>query len=169
MTGPQLFRIRHDTVTRFSTRPPSHEKALQQLLQRHLLTFLDVHFLASEYSTGRHHGGRIDTLGIDHHATPMIIEYKRKQSPNLINQGLFYVDWLQDHRADYQMLVFDRLGAGAPDVINWTAPRLICVAPRFSRYDLPAAKQYKHRIELIRYQWYGRDLLMLESISSRVE
>lgn len=97
----------------------------------------------------------------------MIIEYKRRQAPSLINQKLFYLDWIQDHRADYQMLVYGRLGACAPDGINWTAPRLICVTPRLSRYDVPAAKQYKHRVELIRYHWFGHDLLMLEPISTR--
>ena len=155
-------------MIRITARSPLHEKSLQQLLQHHLPTFLGVQFLATEYSTGKSHGGRIDTLGIDHEATPVIVEYKRKKSPNLINQGLFYLDWLQDHRADYQMLVYDRLGPHAPNVINWSTPRLICVAPSFSRYDLPAVRQYKCSIELVTYQWFGRDLLMLESVGTRL-
>ncbi len=165
VSSPQLFRVRRDTVTRFSPRSPLNEKSLQRLFQQHLPTLLGVQFLATEYPTGKTHGGRIDTLGIDDRATPVIIEYKRRTSPNLINQGLFYLDWLQDHRADYQMLVYDRLGPKAPDVINWSMPRLICVAPNFTRYDLPAVRQYKRSIELIRYQWFGHDLLMLETIS----
>lgn len=167
MSNPQLFRIGNDTVTRLSARSPLNEKSLQLLFQRHLPAFLGVEYLAMEYPTGKSHGGRIDTLGIDDQAAPVIIEYKRRKAPNLINQGLFYLDWLEDHRADYQMLVYERLGPRAPDVINWTTPRLICVAPSFTRYDLPAVRQYKCSIELIQYQWFGRELLMLKTIGTK--
>jgi hypothetical protein len=166
VSHPWLFRVRKNSVTRFATRSPLSEKSLQLLFQQYLPTFLGVQFLATEYPTGKTHGGRIDTLGIDYHATPVIIEYKRRKSPNLINQGLFYLDWLQDHRADYQMLVYDRLGAKAPDIINWSMPRLICVAPSFSRYDVPAVRQYKCSIELVQYQSFGADVLMLQTVGS---
>ena len=66
--------------------------------------------LASEYSTGPKHGGRIDTLGIDENGNPVIIEYKRATNENVINQGLFYLDWLLDHRAEFKLLVMERLG-----------------------------------------------------------
>jgi RecB family endonuclease NucS len=49
------------------------EKSLQTLIERNLETFLGVRFLASEYSTGKTHGGRIDTLGIDENNSPVII------------------------------------------------------------------------------------------------
>ena len=38
------------------------EKSLQNLIEKHLEAFLGVRFLATEYSTGKTHGGRIDTL-----------------------------------------------------------------------------------------------------------
>lgn len=73
------------------------EKSLQSLIDQNLDTFLGIRFLASEYSTGKTHGGRIDTLGIDENGCPCIIEYKRASNENVINQGLFYLDWLLDH------------------------------------------------------------------------
>ncbi len=68
------------------------EKSLQTLLEKHLEAFLDVRFLASEYATGKTHGGRIDTLGLDDNNCPVIIEYKRALNENVINQGLYYLD-----------------------------------------------------------------------------
>ena len=50
-----------------------------------------MRFLASEYSTGARHGGRIDSLGIDENSSPVIFEYKRAVNENVINQGLFYL------------------------------------------------------------------------------
>lgn len=40
----------------------------------------------------------------------MIIEYKRSVNENVINQGLFYLDWLLDHKGDYYHLVLKQLG-----------------------------------------------------------
>jgi hypothetical protein len=84
----KLFRIENDCVKELPAESVAVEKSLQSLLEKHLDSFLDVRFLASEYSTGKTHGGRIDTLGIDDTNCPVIIEYKRALNENVINQGL---------------------------------------------------------------------------------
>jgi len=44
---------------------------------------------------------------------PVILEYKRALNENVINQGLFYLDWLMDHRKDFGVLgVSSRLACG---------------------------------------------------------
>ena len=63
------------------------ERSLQILIENNLEALLGVRLLASEYSTGPKHGGRIDTLGIDENGSPVIIEYKRATNENVINQG----------------------------------------------------------------------------------
>ena len=45
--------------------PSDLEKPLQNLIEANLNALLGIRFLATEYSTGKTHGGRIDTLGID--------------------------------------------------------------------------------------------------------
>ncbi len=124
---------------------------------------LGVVFLASEYATT--HGGRMDTIGIDENGYPVIIEYKRDRSENVINQGLFYLDWLMDHRGNFEILVRDRLGNEAATQIEWSAPRLICIAADFNRYDEHAVKQMGRNISLIRYRKFGDDLLLLEQLT----
>src|SRR5258708_28177489 len=110
-------------------------------MERHLETLLGVRFLASEYSTGKVHGGRIDTLGIDENGSPVIIEYKRALNENVINQGLFYLDWLMDHKGEFQLLVLNKLGKSEFDSIDWSAPRLLCIASDLTRYDEHAVQQ----------------------------
>ncbi|WP_327350529.1 hypothetical protein [Streptomyces sp. NBC_01304] len=58
-------------------------------------------FVADECSTGLQYGGRIDTLGLDENGAPVIIEYWCGQDPRVIDQGLSYLSWLMDHRAEY--------------------------------------------------------------------
>src|SRR5665811_294737 len=105
MSDIKLFRRAGQSVTELTGSSVAVEKSLQQIIEDNLQTFLGVRFLASEYSTGRMHGGRIDTLGLDENNSPVIIEYKRAINENVINQGLYYLDWLLDHRAEFELLV----------------------------------------------------------------
>ena len=102
MSDIKLFRIRSSVVDELTSTSVALEKSLQTLIEAHLETFLGVRFLATEHSTGRKHKGRIDTLGIDENGCPVIIEYKRSVNENVINQGLFYLDWLMDHKGDFE-------------------------------------------------------------------
>ncbi len=77
------------------------EKELQQFIEGNLEVLLGIRFVASEFSTGEKHGGRIDTLGLDEAGSPVILEYKWDKSDSVINQGLFYLDWLVDHKGDF--------------------------------------------------------------------
>lgn len=61
----KLFKIKNDTVKELEGKSLAIEKSLQQLFEKHLETLLGIRFLASEYTTGKKHAGRIDTLGID--------------------------------------------------------------------------------------------------------
>ncbi|NCN99022.1 hypothetical protein COU62_00030 [Candidatus Pacearchaeota archaeon CG10_big_fil_rev_8_21_14_0_10_35_219] len=84
-----LFKINNSNVAKLSTLDIGKERDIQRLFEENLLTILNVDFLATEYSTS--FGGRIDTLGIDKNGSPVIIEYKRNQNDNVINQGLSYL------------------------------------------------------------------------------
>ncbi len=39
---------------------------------------------------------------------PAIVEYKKNQNDNVINQGLSYLRWLLDHKAEFTILLQDR-------------------------------------------------------------
>jgi len=160
----KLFRIGAGTVSELTGTTDTVEKSVQILFETNLEPLLGVRFLATEFTTT--HGGRIDTLGLDENGCPVIVEYKRASNENVINQGLFYLDWLMDHRKDFQWLVLEKLGKNAADVVDWSAPRLICIAGDFNRYDDHAVKQIQRNIELIRYRRFGGDLLMLDLVAA---
>jgi len=166
MSDIKLFRTVNSKVEELQGRSATIEKSLQTQIERHMEEFLGVRFLASEYSTGKAHGGRIDSLGLDENGCPVIIEYKRTRDENVINQGLFYLDWLMDHQADFKLLVIEKLGKEIADGIEFTSPRLLCIASDFTKYDEHAVKQINRNIELIRYRRFGDDLLLLELVNA---
>ena len=56
----------------------------------------------------------------------------------------------------------DKLGKPAADRIGWSAPRLVCIAADFTKYDGHAVQQINRNIELSRYRRCGEELLLLE-------
>lgn len=162
----KLFSVAGGRVSEIPGSTVALEKSLQALIERNLETFLGVRFLASEFSTGAEHGGRMDTLGIDENGCPVIIEYKRSSNANVINQGLFYLDWLMTHRGDFEMLVLKTFGRETAENVEWSSPRLLCIAGDFSKFDEHAIKQMNRNIELIRYVRFGEELLMLEQVNA---
>ena len=139
-----------------------YERELQEFFEKHLPTLTGVEFLASEYSTGKRHSRRIDTLGIDGAGRPVVIEYKRRLDENVINQGLDYVAWLEDHQAEFRELVRKQLGEGRSTSVDFRTPRLLCVAGEFPRQDRIAAENSRRRVELLRYRRYGDAYVALE-------
>lgn len=168
MSDLQLFRLHGPgTVTELASHAAPLEKTLQALIEGQMETFLGVRFLASEYVTGKTHRGRIDSLGIDENGCPVIVEYKRHSTENVINQGLFYLDWLLDHQAEFRWLVLEKYGKEAAQHIEWAGTRLLCIAADFTRYDQHAVQQIPRNIELLRYKLFGDDLLLLELVNAQ--
>lgn len=165
MSDIKLFQIEKNKLSELDGKSVTIEKSLQDLIENNLEILLDVKFLATEYSTGIKHKGRIDTLGIDENNCPVIIEYKRSTNENVINQGLYYLDWLLDHKAEFQLLVMKTLGPKVAENIVWNGSRMICIAGDFTKYDTYAVEQINRNIELYRYKKFGQ-IFLLELINS---
>ena len=152
-----LFKIHNSAVKKIVARELDLERNLQELFENNLEEILDIIFLAHEYSTS--FGGRIDTLGIDKNGSPCIIEYKKNQNDNVINQGLSYLRWLLDHKADFEILCQSKKMSIE---IDWDSPRVICIAGSYNKFDLDTADILPINVELLRYRIYDDEILYLE-------
>ena len=140
------------------------ERELQVLVEKNLDTFFSARFVASEFSTGELHGGRIDTLALSEENNPIIIEYKKVESSRLITQSFFYLRWLRDHKGDFEIAVRKALGDDVK--VDWSEIRVICIAPNYSKYDKYAASEFAAGIELWKYRLYDNQHLYLEELFS---
>ena len=162
MPDIKLFSIKNK-VQELQSKQVTLEKELQKLLEDNMNTFFGVTFLQSEYKITN---GRMDSIGIDENNCPVIFEYKRSMNENVINQGLFYLDWLLDHKADFTLLVMKKLGAKKADEIDWSMPCVICVANDFTKFDEHAVNQMQRNIKLVKYKKFDDDLFTLEYLNS---
>ena len=141
------------------------ERELQALIEANLGSVFNCRFVASEFSTGAQHAGRIDTLALSEDNNPVIIEYKKVESSELINQGLFYLSWIHDHKGDFHIAVQKSLGNEIK--VDWSDVRVICLAPNYKKYDLHAVQVMGANIELWRYRLFKNSCLYLEEVFRR--
>jgi hypothetical protein len=161
------FLVSGSRAKQLTPAPFDSEKDLQAFFERNLDTLLGIRFVATEFRTGEKHGGRIDSLGFDEVGNPVIIEYKWDKSDSVINQGLFYLDWLIDHRGDFAVAVQQKLGAEIK--VSWSGPRLIIVAANYTKYDSYAVNQLSPNIELLRYRRYSDGFVVVENVLDPLE
>jgi len=149
------------------TRPTNfnQEKEIQSLIEKNLGTVFNCRFIATEFPTGSEHAGRIDTLALSEDNNPVIIEYKKVESSELVNQSLYYLSWIKDHRGDFQVAANKALGEKIE--IDWTDIRVICIAPGYKKYDLHAVQMMGANIELWQYRLFDNGSFYLEEVFRR--
>ncbi|PID77070.1 MAG: hypothetical protein CSB24_03380 [Deltaproteobacteria bacterium] len=157
-----IFSISDDKLSVVEQKNFALEKNLQSLIEKNLETVFNCQFIASEFSTGTQHAGRIDSLALSEENNPVIIEYKKVESSELINQSLFYLHWLQDHQGDFEIAVQKTLGNKTQ--IDWSSIRVICIAPNYKKYDLYAVQVMGANIELWKYRLFTNNCLYLEEV-----
>ena len=165
MSDLKLFRVVGSKAEELKGSAMELEKKLQNLIEGNMEAFFGVKFLATEYSTGHKHKGRIDSIGIDENRSPVIFEYKKSKNQNVVTQGLFYLDWLLDHKAEFELLVMKSFPTDKLEV-DWVNPRLLCIAGDFSRYDQYAVEQMGRSIELYRYRDFNGELIAFELLTT---
>jgi len=157
-----FFQIQGKTLKLVKSTNFNVEKELQTLIEQNLDTTFNCRFIASEFSTGAEHAGRIDTLALSEDNNPVIIEYKKVESSELINQSLYYAAWIHDHKGDFQVAVNRALGTDIE--VDWSEVRIICLAPGFKKYDLHAVKVMGANIELWQYRLLENECLYIDEV-----
>jgi RecB family endonuclease NucS len=81
-----IFEIEKGKARRVRLSEFKLEKDLQKLVESNLETIFNCRFVATEFSTGNIHSGRIDTLALSEDNNPVIIEYKKGFSKILMGK-----------------------------------------------------------------------------------
>ncbi len=157
-----MFAIQKKTLTPISKTNFNLEKDLQRLVEGNLGAVFNCRFVASEFVTGQVHAGRIDTLSLSEENNPVIIEYKKVESSELVTQSLFYLNWIYDHKGDYEIAVQSALGNDVK--VDWSDVRVICIAPNYRKYDLHAVQMIGANIELWSYRLFENSTLYFEQV-----
>ena len=157
-----IFKICEGKLQKIEpTRFAGKEKQLQKLVEKNLDKIFDMTFIGTEYPTS--HGGRIDTLALDRERRPVIIEYKEDKSSTILLQGLYYMDWLIENKAEFEKSVREQLKKEV--MINWKdGARLLLIAKEFEIWDKFAVNRISEDVELLSYNLYENNELRIEKV-----
>lgn len=158
-----LFKMNGNKLNKLSIKSFQREKDLQKLCESNLDELFQVRFVATEFPFGDEYSGRLDTIGIDYEGNPVIIEYKLDKNSAVLSQCLFYMDWLVNHKGDFEVAVKEKLGKEIK--ITWGNPKMILVAQDYNKYDKYAVNQINYDIYLYKYTFYTTGELYLENIN----
>ena len=156
-----LFTVTKTTLSTVDQTNFKTERDLQTLIEGNLESVFGCRLVASQFATGAQHAGRIDTLALSEDHNPVIIEYKKVESSELINQSLFYLSWIQDHQGDFEIAVQKSLGKVD---VDWSDIRVICLAPNYKKFDLHAVQVMGANLELWTYRFFKNGSLYLEEV-----
>lgn len=160
-----LFAINKSSVESVEQTNFDTERDLQRLVEANLEQLFSCRFVATEFPTGVQHGGRIDTLALSEDNNPVIIEYKKVPSSELVTQSLYYLAWIHDHRGDFEIAARKTLG---PKVaVDWDGVRVICMAPSYKKFDIHAVQVMGTSIELWTYRLFSNQTLYIEEVQQK--
>lgn len=159
-----LFKLNENNkLKKINLKTFDNEKQLQKLCEENLEELFQVRFIQTEFPIGDGYSGRLDTLGLDYEGNPVIIEYKLEKNSCVLSQALFYMDWLVNHRGDFELAAKNKLGNNIE--VSWTNPKMILVAQEYNKYDKYAVNQIPYDIYLYKYLYYNNKELYLENIN----
>ena len=145
-------------------RPFASEADLRRFAERRLALALGLRLVAAEVAVDGWAAGRIDALAVDERLRPVVVEFKREATGSTIGQALAYVDWLVTHRDAVVLHVARTLGIENADRLDWSAPRLVCVAAAFGPREEAVARQLANQVDLVRVDRYGGGRFVVQRI-----
>jgi predicted transport protein len=63
-------------------------------------------------------------------------------------------------------MILKKLGKVYEEKLDWSNPRLLCIAGDFTKYDVHAVQQINRNVELIRYRQFEDNLLLFELVNA---
>lgn len=132
------------------------ERQLQGYIEKHLDKFFECVLLKSFFKIP---GGEIDTLAITREGNPCIVEYKHKTEDRIINQIVFYYDWLTQKSTKYEYERIVKENKSTENMaVDWSNIRLICVAQEYAEWDKSLIKHLDAQIECYSYAYHEDEL-----------
>ena len=132
------------------------EKQLQSCVEKYLNQFFQCYFLKSFHKIP---GGEIDTLAITEDGVPCIIEYKHKKEETILNQIVFYYDWLGQKSTKFEFERIVKENKNTKNInVDWSKIRLICIAKEYSKWDISLIKHLDTEIECYSYTYHENEL-----------
>ncbi len=150
------FEIIDKKAKKVRQREFKSEQELHKLIDDNLSEIFKIRYIKDEHITTKH--GRIETIGLDESNRPVVIEYKKSKERGQLVQANRYMIWIKQNPDSFELLARKSVG-GDIDPIDFTNPRIICLAQEYSIDDKCLALALG--AELWKYRYYENNMLII--------
>ena len=159
------YKLTDGQLTALEREPFKLELDIHRLVEPNLESLFQLEYVASEFAVG---GFRLDTLSFDIEASSfVIVEYKKGHSYSVVDQGYSYLSVMLNNKADFVLEYNERKGKQLKRTdIDWTASRIIFVAPNFNAYQRNSVNFRDVPFELWEIKRFEGDIVVLERLES---
>lgn len=149
------------------TKPFDYEKIIQTLVEKNLSSiFPELEFVISEHEID---DLRPDSIAFNTESKSFaIIEYKKVKHGGVLDQGLAYLNLLEEKLATF-VLLYNKIKGVLYDVkdINLAETRIIIIAPEYNPHQLRAARSTHAPIELYEIKQYENNIISFNKIENK--
>ena len=141
-----------------------YEKMIQTLVEKNIGNiFPELEFVYTEFPLDEL---RIDSIAFNKESNSfVIIEYKNIKHGGAIDQGMAYLDLLEDKREAFLLLYNNEKNKSLKmDDVEWDESKVIIIAPEFTLHQLRSANRTKDPIELYQISRFEDDIITLQKI-----
>lgn len=145
-------------------KPFDYEKMIQTLVEKNIETiFPELEFVFTEFPLDEL---RIDSVAFNKESNSFVIlEYKNIKHGGVIDQGMAYLDLLEDKREAFVLLYNNEKRKSLKmDDVEWDESKVIIIAPEFTPHQLRSANRTKDPIELYQIARFDDDIITLQKI-----
>ena len=159
------YKLTDGQLRALEREPFKLELDIHRLVEPNLESLFQLEYVASEFAVGDF---RLDTLAFDRESRSfVIVEYKRGYSYSVVDQGYSYLSVMLNNKADFVLEYNERKGKQLKRTdIDWTASRIIFVAPSFNAYQRNSVNFRNLPFELWEIKRFEGDIVVFEKLES---
>lgn len=158
MSDLRLFNLKTNKIL---DKQRYDKQSIRKLIESNLDELIGIKLIALDYQITTNPFDAIEVLGYDENYQLVVIEYRVGKFTSTINKGLFFLDYLKNNPSKVKILLNEKLGYEISNQINIT-PRLISIGDDYNQYDQYAIQKIPFSIDLVKYQIFDKNLLLLE-------
>ena len=159
-----MYRLKGSALETVNNEGFSLEKNIQEIVESNLESLFDLEFVATELSISEF---RFDSLAFDRESRSfVIIEYKKKSSSSVIDQGYAYLSTMLNNKAEFILEYNERKSESLKrEDVDWSQSRILFISPSFTSYQKNSVNFKDVPFELWEIKRFSGDIICLDQIT----
>lgn len=124
---------------------------------------LGIKVILRDYKLFNNSSDEIEVLGYDENNQLVIIEFRNNRYSGMLKKELFFIDEIKNNVGRIKTILFEHLQYDEVNKLMFN-PRIIVIGEDFDHYDEKAIKLLPFSIDLIKFQSFDKNYMIVEKL-----